>query len=308
VRRQLRKAIRRSPRTAFRDPKFLRRAAFADFKLPITIRLREETQLGITMLSNRRPLDSLAFPEPAAEQLLDLAGHFGAEIQFNDSGFGIVGSMQARTGNKLAISTLSPLRFADFGDCGPTPPDPLPRFVESTPNEAITMSPGPLTWTLLNPFSGAADGNLYVNLSVRSRVRRSSATCAAPGDAADYTVPATLPTNAPVGYVPVRLDWNGKFRIAPAITADGAIRFGKIDGDSAVSPQPLTTGNIWACAPTAVLSGPTVPSPAPCTEQSAPLDPVMEDVGAAPFAAQFRFERFTADVLLGDIALPPPTP
>lgn len=121
-------------------------------------------------------------------------------------------------------------------------------------------------------------------------------------------MPATLPADAPVPAAPVRLDWAGKFRIAPAITIDGAIRLGKIDGDTTVSPEPLTTGNIWACAPTSVLSGPTVPTGAACSEQSAPLTPAMEAVGAAPFAAQFSFNRFAVDVLLGDVPPPPPAP
>ena len=68
---------------------------------------------------------------------------------------------------------------------------------------------------------------------------------------------------------------------------------------------PTTTGNIWACAPTSVLMGSTVPTGNACTETSAPLVPPMEAVGAAPFPAQLKLTSFDADVLIGDV---PPAP
>jgi hypothetical protein len=149
------------------------------------------------------------------------------------------------------------------------------------------------------------EGDLYLKLNFTSRVRRSSSTCSAPDDFADFALPAAPTGNEPWAQ-PVRLQWTGKFRIAPAITSDGALRLGKILGTEPAQPQPTTTGNIWACAPSAVLTGATVPSGNDCTEVSAPpLVPAMEQVGAAPYPAQFHLTSFNADVMVGDIPVLP---
>ena len=56
----------------------------------------------------------------------------------------------------------------------------------------------------------------------------------------------------------MRIRWDGSFRIAPAITADGAIRFGKMTVD-ATQPQGATSGNLWGCAPEAAMTGAGLP-------------------------------------------------
>lgn len=307
VRRELRRAIKRHGLKALKNKTFMRRAQYSDFALPATIRLRPGTQLGVTMLPARWPFDELVHPQPAGEQLLDMGGQFSAEIQFGNNGYGIVGTLQSRAGQKTQLSTLGPLRLAEL-DCGLTPPDPRPAFIEATPSTTIGMSSGGLSWMDMNPFSGASGGYLYLNWSFTSRVLRSDATCGAPGDSADFSIPATLPDTAPLPYQPTRVDWQGSFRVAPAITADGALRFGKIVADNATSTQPTTTGNLWTCAPTSLVgSQPTIPAGSTCTEQSAPLVPPMEEMTATPLATQFQFKTFYAEVLLGNVPLPSPS-
>ncbi len=302
ARRALKRQVRRNPRAVL-SRSFLRRASTVNFKLPLTVRLREGAALDVTFLSVLRPLDPLAHPVPAGAQTLALKGQFAMEMDFG-SNLGGFGSTASRTGQNIKLSSDSALRIANFGDCGAPPPDPEPAFVEQTPGVAIGMTSGALSWTLLNPFSAAADGDLYLKLNVRSRVRRSSATCLAPDDVADYDLPAA--SGSEPWAQPVRVAWSGRFRIAPSITAGGALRLGKITATEPAQPQPITTGNIWGCAPSAALSGPTVPPANDCTEVSTPLVPPMETVGAAPFPAQLQLTSFDADVMVGDVPPPPP--
>ncbi len=96
---------------------------------------------------------------------------------------------------------------------------------------------------------------------------------------------------------PVRIRWDGSFRIAPAITADGAIRFGKMTVDGAVQPQGATTGNLWGCAAEATITGSGLPLATPCTAVGTPLG---ETVGPAPFPAALIVKNLSADILLGE--------
>ncbi len=80
---------------------------------------------------------------------------------------------------------------------------------------------------------------------------------------------------------------------------------GRVVVDAAVTAQPETTGNLWACVPTAALTGPSAPTGlAPCAEVTAPLVPPIEPVSPAPFPVQLRFGKLNAEVLLGDVRPP----
>ncbi len=300
MRRALRRELRRDPRAVLKRS-FLKRASHVNFKLPLTVRPRPGAAMEATLLSIRRPLDTVTYPVPVGAQTLPLTGQFAMEMEFGTS-LGGFGSLPSRSGHYVSFASTGGLRFANFGDCVDPPPEPA--FVETTPATNITMTSGALTWTLLNPFSGAAEGDLYVDLSLRSRVRRSTATCPIPGDVADFDLPAA-PLGTEPWAQPVRIAWSGLFRIAPAFTDRGALRLGRITATEPAQPQPLTTGNIWACAASSVLMGPTVPPGNACQEVSAPLIPPMEAVGAAPFPAQLKVTSFDADVLIGDVPLPP---
>jgi hypothetical protein len=105
------------------------------------------------------------------------------------------------------------------------------------------------------------------------------------------TTPATDPWNAAV-----RIRWDGSFRIAPAIAADGAIRFGKMTVDGTTQPQGATSGNLWGCVPDAAVTGAGLPLSTPCTSGS----PLAETVGPVPFPAGLIMKSFSADILLGD--------
>lgn len=297
-RRRLRAALKRNPRGALRGS-FLRRAAVAGFKMPVTVRLRPGTRLGVSWAPSRLPLDGTRFASPVAEQEIELSGSFPMIIDFQAGpGYGGYGNLQARSGPGGAISAPGPLVMAEQAGC----PGASPAFVEAATGTAggapILASPATQTWVDLNPFTGLSAGYLDLRLSIRSRVLGFGATCDIPGPVADYNVPVT-PSPADPWNAPVRIRWDGSFRIAPAITADGSIRFGKISVDGAVQPQDATTGNLWGCATEDAITGAGLPLGTPCTSaDGSPL--IGETVSPAPFAAALEVKRFSADIVLGD--------
>jgi hypothetical protein len=186
--------------------------------------------------------------------------------------------------------------MADLAGCVATPPPFIEAATTTTGGAPIAASALSQTWVDMNPFSGTSSGYLDLKLSVRSRVLESTSICVPPasGASADYDVPVTTPSTDPWNAA-VRIRWDGNFRIAPAITADGAIRFGKMTVD-ATQPQTATSGNLWGCAPDAAVTGAGLPLTTPCTSAS----PLGEPVNPAPFAAALMMKTFSADILLGD--------
>jgi hypothetical protein len=210
-------------------------------------------------------------------------------------GYGGVGNIQARSGPGGSITSDGPLTIAEMAACVGTPPAFVEAATSTTAGAPIVAAAATQTWVDLNPFTGYSDGYLDLRLSIRSRVLGSGATCGTPGASADYDVPVTTPDTDPWN-TPVRVRWDGSFRVAPAILADGAVRFGKMTVDGTTQPQLATTGNLWGCAAEAVMTGAGLPTGAPCTSAS----PLGEPVGPAPFPASLIFKRFSADILLGD--------
>lgn len=296
-RRRLALELRRSPRTTLRSRSFLRRAALVGLRMPVTVRLREGSALGVSWSPLRFPLDGGLFPAPAGEQQLALAGSFPMVVDFDaGAGYGGPGNLQARSGPGGRITAAGPLVVAEPAGCAGVPPAFVEAATTTGGTPPIVASAVTQTWVDLNPFSGGSDGYLDLKLSVRSRVLGSSATCASPGPTADYDVPVTTPATDPWN-APVRIRWDGSFRVAPAITSDGAIRFGKISVD-ATQPQSATTGNLWGCAAQAAITGAGLPLATPCT--SADGAPLGEPVGPAPFPAALVVKTLSADILLGD--------
>lgn len=292
---RLRAALRRNPKATLRSG-FLRRAAVAGLRMPATVRLREGTDLGVSWVPTKFPLDGALFPAPAGEQTLALAGTFPIVIDFGAGpGYGGPGNLQARSGPGGSITAAGPLVIAEPAGCAGTPPAFVEAATTTSGGAPIVASAATQTWIDMNPFTGLGDGYLDLKLSVRSRVLGSAATCATPGPSADYDVPVTTPATDPWN-APVRIRWDGSFRIAPAITADGAIRFGKMTADAAVQPQGATSGNLWGCAAEAAITGAGLPLSTPCTSAA----PLGETVSPAPFPATLVMKRFSADILLGD--------
>lgn len=295
-RAKLRRELKRNGRAALRSKGFLKRAAVAGLRMPATVRLREGTELGVTWVPTRFPLDGALFPAPAGEQTLTLEGTFPIVVDFGAGpGYGGPGNLQARSGPGGSLTAAGPLVIAEPAGCAGTPPAFVEAATTTSGGAPIAASAATQSWVDMNPFSGVADGYLDLKLSIRSRVLESTATCATPGPSGDYDVPVTTPTTDPWN-APVRIRWDGSFRIAPAIAADGAIRFGKMTADAAVQPQLPTTGNLWGCAAEPAITGAGLPLSTPCTSSA----PLTETVSPAPFPATLVMKRFSADILLGD--------
>ena len=296
-RKRLSRELRRSPRRALRRSDFLRRAAIAGLRLPVTVRLREGTTLGVSWIPTRAPLDGALFPAPSGEQPLDLAGSFPMVIDFDAGpGYGGPGNIQARSGPGGSITAAGPLVMSELAGCAATPPPFIEAATSTTSGAPVAASAISQTWVDMNPFSGSSSGYLDLKLSVRSRVLASTSTCGAPGASADYDVPSTTVATDPWNSA-VRIRWDGSFRIAPAITADGAIRFGKMTVSGATQPQLATSGSLWGCAPDAAVTGAGLPLTAsPCTSSS----PLPEAVSPASFPAALTMRNLSADILLGD--------
>ena len=235
-RRRLSRELRRSPRRALRRSDFLRRAAIAGLKMPVTVRLREGTTLGVSLIPTRFPLDGALFPAPAGEQSLDLSGSFPMVIDFDAGpGYGGPGNIQARSGPGGSITAAGPLVLAELAGCAATPPPFVEAATTTTGGAPIAASAISQTWVDMNPFSGTSSGYLDLKLSVRSRVLDSSSVCGSSRSVrrlrrAGHHRRRRDPWNAAV-----RIRWDGSFRIAPAITADGAIRFGKMTVDGTIA-------------------------------------------------------------------------
>ena len=294
-RARLNRELRRSPRSAMRRRDFLRRAAIAGLRMPVTVRLREGTTLGVSFVPTRFSLTA-PFPAPSGEQDLALSGSFPMVIDFAAGpGYGGPGNIQARSGPGGSITAAGPLVMAELAGCAATPPPFVEAATSTTSGAPIAASAISQTWVDLNPFNGMSDGYLDLKLSVRSRVLESTSTCGSPGAVADYDVPSTTPATDPWNAA-VRIRWDGSFRIAPAITSDGAIRFGKVTVDAALQPQSATSGNLWGCAPDAAVSGSGLPLTTACTSAS----PLAEPVNPTPFPAALTMKSLSADILLGD--------
>lgn len=335
-RQRLSRELRRSPRRTLRRSDFLRRAAIAGLRMPVTVRLRAPCQ------SDNNPDSAGVTPGQSLTPL-------GTDGGLNCASQGT--ALNERAGTTLGVSWL-PTRFpldgalfpppageqalqlagnfpmvidfdAGAGYGGPgniqarvipggniTSTGPLvvaelagcaaspPPFVEAATGGGAPIAGSVLlpSWVDMNPFIGTSDGYLDLKLSVRSRVLGAGAACGTPGASADYDVPATANPADPWNST-VRIRWEGGFRIAPGITKDGAIRLGKITADGVTQRQSPTTGNIWGCAAETAITGAGLPTGTPCTSTS----PLSEAVGPAPFPASLTVKSLSADVLLGDL-------
>ena len=281
ARRALLRSLRRDPRAALRAG-FLHKAWLLDVKLPLTARLRDGATISVAPGTTRWPLDPAVAVAPAAPQTASLSGKFELSLDFGaGAGYGGIGNVQARAGAAVAL-TIAALHLAEFPACAAPPAaGPVPLAATSP----IAVSSAGTTWTDLNPFTGAADGTLDLNLTLSDRV---AAGCA---DAA----PATYSDAAPRLFT---LSWLGRFRVSPAITEDGQIRLGTLAIDDASQPQPLSAGALWACAPVSAVLPPPV-APVPCKDS---LGQDAAALTAEAFPERVKVVSATADLLLGTLA------
>lgn len=265
IRRELASQVKRNPSTIF-SKSFLRQADLVDFRLPLTVRLTDGSgaanptgdQLEISWDDSVTPWP--AFGVQPATQTMGLTGQFTMELSYGDdtSGYGELGSMEALQGARVAMQG-SPITIADSPGCLSGPQLRVPA------GETVSITSAGARYGLLNPFSQRFRGSLMLRMGFVSEF---ATACGGP-----YTT-TPLVDNSLSAPMPVRFD--GSFRMSPAITSDGKVRFGEIDVDDATTPQASTFAYVRSCT-----------SSPDCTPEQ--------------FPARLKLKKLTAEVLLGDI-------
>jgi hypothetical protein len=265
IRRDLARQVKRKPSTIF-SKSFLKQADLVDFRLPLTVRLTDGS--GVTNPTGDQleiSWDDSVTPWPAfgvapATQTMNLTGQFTMELSYGDdtSGYGELGSMEALQGARIAMQG-SPITVAAFSGCPSGPQLRVPA------GETVSITSAGARYGLLNPFAQRFRGSLMLTMNFVSEF---ATACAGPYT----TTPAVDNSLSP----PMPLRFDGRFRMSPAITADGKVRFGEISIDDATTPQASTFAYVRSCT-----------SSPDCTPQQ--------------FPARLKLKKLTAEVLLGDI-------
>jgi hypothetical protein len=255
--------------------RFLRQAQASEFRLPFSVRLQKPDGLGgwetpddqLEISWDDAAVDWPLGPigGPAAAQTVSLSGGFTMESIFSGdtTGYGELGATETILGTSIKLSA-DPFVISEFASACPDGPQ-----LETNPGARVQISSAGSRYGVLNLFSGAVRGTLSLRLTFSSLRADDCGGLTGITDTVDNT--SALP-------IPVR--FTGKFRINPAITRDGKLRFGSLTIDDAAMPQASTFGLVRSCTlqPTGV---------SPCSPQQ--------------FPARFKLKKVTADVLLGDV-------
>jgi hypothetical protein len=274
IRRELKRQLRRHPGIAF-SKAFMKKAALVEFRLPLTVRLRNSDgsggyQPGDDLLEIDWDDAAFAWPLegsngiPAAPQIVPIQGNFTMESVYGNgdmSGSGELGANEVILGGGVDM-TSDPFTISDFFGA-PCANGPQLATLAGTP---VAITSAGARFGVMNPFSQEIRGTLSLRMTFRAQRKPDCDTAAAPTDQVDNSI--ALP-------MPVR--FSGKMSISPSITADGKMRFGKITIDDAVEPQLTTFAFVRSCTDPAGT----------CTPGS--------------FPARLKFKKLTAEVLLGDL-------
>ena len=280
--KRLRREVRKNPRAVLRKG-FLRDAAAAEFDLPLRLRLSrpEETtpddRLQITWSSASAPwplgfaeLDPVVPAEIPIDGNSSLEAHFGKDV----SGY------WSRASNSIVLAETTAGGQLSF-DSAPPDPVPVSDFATASDNndplchasdvqiDALHLHTADTTETTLGLFGQSARLALHANADVTSSFRPTG-TCGAFG--------APVTNTAAPGDPILPLAVNAVFRVSPAVTPDGKVRFGVLTAsDTPATPQPSTFARIRMCTGTT----------ASC--------------GVQNFPSRLRVTHLTAEVLVGPL-------
>jgi hypothetical protein len=291
VRHRLQRLIRARPGTIL-SKGFLKKAQTVDLTLPLTLRLRRSGQgpfddlLAVVWDSSTwawpstfLQLEPPAEGDPPPGGLVPLDGRATVDAQFgNDvSGYGAPGVVETTNGRRLAFSSqiASPIPVTSLASCqSPSAPGITAPTISAVQLTRMDLVAGEGTSGLLSLFGGTARVSLHVRLATTTQSLASDCTGMfgdlPPGE---YNQSPTPAADDPI--VPISFD--AKFRVSPAIDADGQVRFGvlTLPGDVV---QPTTFARVSTCIRQTV-------SP-PCT--------------VSRFPARLSVSQLSAEVILGD--------
>ena len=281
ARKALSRAVRRNPRVVLQRG-FIKKAQAADYALPITVRLRKRTddsggleaaddELGVSYDTSVFAWPLGAGFQPPPEQTVNLDGSFTLAIDFgaDTSGYGTPGVLETTQGAGVSLAA-SAFAISDF--------DPATSPACTQP----ALQTGPVTLT----SAGAAHGIIDLfNQRIRGTLRVHAAFNAERFDCDHATAtPWTLPVNAGA-MPPIPFSFDGGFRVSPAFTADGRVRFGVMNVDATATPQTSTFAFLNTCT----VGGAASPAASPfCT---------APDLQAFP--ARLAAKKLTAELLIG---------
>jgi hypothetical protein len=271
----LMKAVRKDPKVVLR-PHFIRKATFAGFDLPVTLRLNpalsqtgttaptnDAAQIDLGNVASSPPLPAGVTPGTVSSSL---SGRIVGRLRFSQdtAGYGRVGLVEFGFDQVLLSGSGFPLVT-----------DPNAVSLGCT-DGALLRTENPVSVGGAPGSSGYLDllGNtfsfdLHAAFQFHSQVR---ASCT---DAFTFTNLMTGATQPPL---PVRLD--GKFRMSPALTADGRVRLGRL---ALSGPQHDSFVSVHSCT--------AAPPPAICDGTTSE--------GAV--AGRLTATAFTAELLVGNV-------
>lgn len=281
ARQRLRARLKRNPRTAL-SKDFLQQAADSGLNLPLTLRLNRPGQL-LSDDEVKVEWDDSTWPwpsnflqlqpgpgDPAPGGIVALNGRSSVLAQFgNDlSGYGGIGAVETVNGASLNFDGVpeAPIPVSNFA----SPVCPAPGIALQM--RRMDLSTGEATHGLLSLFGGVARVSLHVRVGTTSRVLN-------PDCSGDLEAATDNRHDANGADPMVPLNFDAVFRISPAVTADGNLRFGVLtvaDG----SAQPTSFARITLCTESA-------PTPNTCP--------------TAQFPARMSIKQMNAEVLLGDL-------
>jgi hypothetical protein len=279
-RQALLRSVKRSPRVVL-EPGFLRKAGLFGLDLPVTIRLTPAAgQFGSAALTNDQikltftgattgPVPGVPVPSTTAT----IKGIIRGSLNFSQDSAGYGGKGIVELGFGTVAMTASPFDLTEASDPGPCAGDPgLLRVhdpgVSGFP-VAITDAPGSQGY--VDFFQGAFSISLHTAFAFASKKRD---VCTDP-----FTPTSVMPGtgNPPL---PLRLD--GKFRISPAITADGRLRLAKLTIDG---PQHDSFVRVHSC---------TEPPPPPASGCASGTEVTLD--------GRLEATAFSAEMLVGNVS------
>ncbi len=270
-------AKKSKPRARQALPPFIRKAQARDATVPFWLRLRRPSDSGPSDDRLQLTWDDAAqawpvpgtVPEPTVTTPLEGALTYELDFGAETGGYGPPGTVETRVGGATAL-TGGGFAIAAWPDTT-TPACTGPRLVAT----GISLVSAGLRFGKVNLFQGTASGTV----SVRAAVRTERRTCDGQVDGASMvtTVSASDP--------PVPIPFDGRFKISPAITRDGSVRFGVLTVDGAATRSAFA--RLFACA-----------------------DPTAGDgCGRVGLPMRVRWSSLNAEVMLGQTALlAPPGP
>ena len=288
IRAKMLKQLKKNPRLV-RKRWFLRKASHVEFALPLTARLAPSirTTTNPAIPAGEFPNDSLELglgSDPATapagvyastvtvpiQGKFSLTGKFGTDT----IGYGTLGVLELGAGNVDLLAQSFPIINASPG-CGDG--DALlktgPVAISEAPAQPSDRRGGYLNW-----FTGDISFRLWTSWEMNS-LRRDLCT--------DPFFWTNRITSSSASIIPI--DLVGSFKVSPAITTDGKLRFLKVAAQDAVIAQPSLFARLHYCREvTAVPDS----SPAPATACAVADDATVD--------GRIKVRDLTFEVLIGD--------